>query len=399
MQKDEFLTLMTPEALALLDEIHYDHKDDVVATVSRLRAAGHSAALVAAVLSQAKLRRRAESKFGEFAKRMLFTEAGLEQATRLRVAALHAGRFHGAGLSSVADLGCGIGTESMAMASLGLKVQAFELDEVTAAIASYNLAGFENVRVQQNDVTNVSVADFDGLFFDPARRELGATKRERTVRKFNPSDYSPNFDWVLEQARKKPTGIKLGPGHPHEAIPVDCEAQWVSVDGDLVECSLWFGSVSRDGIARSALVVGASGTYELTSSTFATNNAPLGALRSYLYEPDAAVIRSHLVAELAQQLEANIFAEGIAYLTSEKPTPNSFSKVYKVIDSIPFDRKQLKAYLRDRGIGVLEIKKRGVDVVPEELRKEMQLKGEGAATIVITRVGDARRVLLVEPVR
>jgi hypothetical protein len=68
-----------------------------------------------------------------------------------------------------------------------------------------------------------------------------------------------------------------------------------------------------------------------------------------------------------------------------------------VLDNLVFDRKKLKAYLREKNIGVLEIKKRGSDVVPEELRKEMQLKGEGAATLIITRVGDAHRVLVCEP--
>jgi hypothetical protein len=70
-----------------------------------------------------------------------------------------------------------------------------------------------------------------------------------------------------------------------------------------------------------------------------------------------------------------------------------------VLDEMAFDRKRLKAYLRERSIGVLEIKKRGADIVPEQLRKEMALKGENAATLIVTRVGDAHRVLVVEPIR
>ena len=141
MNRDDLLQLLTLEGLALLGRVHYDDKADVLKLVSTLRAEGHDPALVAAVLSQAKLRRRAASKFGEFAESMLFTEPGLEQATRLTVAAQHAERFRAAGIKQVADLGCGIGTESMALASLGLNVAAFEIDEVTAAVASYNLGG------------------------------------------------------------------------------------------------------------------------------------------------------------------------------------------------------------------------------------------------------------------
>mgnify|MGYP006184401391 CR=1 FL=1 len=72
---------------------------------------------------------------------------------------------------------------------------------------------------------------------------------------------------------------------------------------------------------------------------------------------------------------------------------------YRVLDNLVFDRKKLKAYLRERDIGVLEIKKRGADITPEELRKQLDPKGKGAATLVVTRVGDAHRVLVCEPIR
>src|SRR5690606_22081237 len=117
MRPEELRVLLSREGLQLLDELPpYESAADVVAIVSRLRAAGHAPELVAAVLTQAKLRGRARAKFGAFAGRMLFTEAGLEQATRLSVAAQHAGRFARAGVARVADLGCGIGGDAMAFA-------------------------------------------------------------------------------------------------------------------------------------------------------------------------------------------------------------------------------------------------------------------------------------------
>jgi hypothetical protein len=63
-----------------------------------------------------------------------------------------------------------------------------------------------------------------------------------------------------------------------------------------------------------------------------------------------------------------------------------------------FDRKKLKAYIKQNNIGVLEIKKRGSDISPEQLRKELSPKGEGAATLIVTRVGDAHRVLVAQPI-
>jgi hypothetical protein len=399
MQRAELFKLFTPEALALLGSIgDLDAKADVLKLVSALRAEGYDPGLVAAVLSQAKLRRRARKKFGDFTDGMLFTEDGLEQASRLQAAALHAGRFRGAGITQVADLGCGLGAESMAMGAIDLNVRAFEIDEITAALAVFNLGAFENVEVEQADITTLDLSQFEALFFDPARRELDG-KGERAARKFDPAQFAPNFDWVLAQARTKPTGIKVGPGHPHEAIPHDAEAQWLSIDGDLVELGLWFGAVKRPKVARAATVVNSTGRHEIVSETFESEPADVSALGQFIYEPDNAVVRSHLIADLARQVGATLISREIAYLSSEVEINSPLMRGFRVLDEMAFDRKKLKAYLRDRNIGTLEIKKRGVDVVPEQLRKEMSLKGEIAATLILTRVGDDHRALLAEPLR
>ena len=397
MDRTEFAKLFTPEALALLNAIgDLDAKADVLKLVSALRAEGYDPGLVAAVLSQAKLRRRARKKFGDFTDGMLFTEDGLEQASRLQAAALHAGRFRGAGISQVADLGCGLGAESMAMGAIDLNVRAFEIDEVTAALAVFNLGAFDNVEVEQADITTLDLSQFEALFFDPARRELDG-KGERAARKFDPAQFSPNFNWVLEQARTKPTGIKLGPGHPHEAIAQEAEAQWLSIDGDLVELALWFGEVKRLKVARAATVVNSTGRHEIVSETFESEPADVSALKQFIYEPDNAVVRSHLIADLAREVGASLISREIAYLSSDREIDSPMMRGFRVIDEMAFDRKKLKAYLREQNIGTLEIKKRGVDVVPEQLRKEMSLKGEIAATLILTRVGDDHRALIAQP--
>ena len=111
------------------------------------------------------------------------------------------------------------------------------------------------------------------------------------------------------------------------------------------------------------------------------------------------MIRSHLIGELAEKLHAHLFSAEIAYLTSDAEIRSPWVKGYRVLDNLTFDRKKLKAYLREREIGILEIKKRGADITPEQLRKELAPKGKGAATLFVTRVGDAHRVLICEPLK
>jgi hypothetical protein len=161
---------------------------------------------------------------------------------------------------------------------------------------------------------------------------------------------------------------------------------------------LWFGSLKRESIARSALLVTVDGQHEITSPKTESPNAPLGELGKYVYEPDNSLIRSRLISDFAAPLGLQIISPDIAYLTSDDKISSPWMRGYEVIDNLVFDRKQLKAYVKKNGIGILEIKKRGSDISPEELRRELSPKGEGAATLVVTRVGDAHRVLVTQPI-
>jgi hypothetical protein len=391
MDVAELRELLSPEGLRLLDEVGpVDSTADVVRIVSRLRDAGHSGALVAAVLGQARLRSKAVPKFGDFASRMLFTPEGLEQATRLRVAALHAGRFEDAGVDVVADLGCGIGSDAMAFAALDLAVLAIERDELTAAVASYNLAPFPSARVELGDAENADLAAVGGVWLDPARREGGK-------RLDDPARWSPSLAWAFRIARDQPTGIKLGPGLDRGLIPEECEAQWISVDREVVELVLWFGAVARDGIGRAALVLSDEGGAELTGDGD-SEDAEAGPLGRYLLEPDGAVIRARLIGDLARRVGGRMIDPTIAWITTDEAPGTPFGQAFEVLERFPLDVKTLKRELAARDIGVLEVKKRGVDVDPAAFRTRLGLKGSHSATLILTRIAGERVALLAERV-
>jgi len=390
MDVSELRELLSVEGLRLLDKIPaWESKDDVLRVVSELRKAGHSPALVAAVVSQAKLRARGTAKFGAFASRMLFTEAGLEQATRLRVAALHAGRFRDAGLSHIVDLGCGIGADALALASLDLTVTAVELDEATAAVAAYNLAPWPSASVLNADALDVDLAPFDGVWLDPARRSAS------TRRLSDPADWTPSLDFAFGVGATKPTGVKLGPGIDRDLIPDGAEAQWISVDRDVVELGLWFGAVARPGVARAALVIGEHGSAELTAAAD-SEDAGVGELGEFLYEPDGTVIRARLIGDLARDLGGSMLDPQIAWITADAAAATPFAQGFRVSETFSYDERKLKQALAARGIGTLEIKKRGIDVDPAQLRKKLALKGDRSATLILTRVAGKRVAILAD---
>jgi SAM-dependent methyltransferase len=389
METLELMELLSPEGLRLLDSLPaFTSTDDVVRSVAQLRKAGHGPGLVAAVLSQSRLRARARAKFGPFADRMLFTEAGLEQATRLQVAAQHAGRFQRAGVAWVADLGCGIGADALAIAALDIEVTGVERDEVTAAIASFNLAPWSNARIENEDVTEYDLAGVDGIYLDPARRNASR-------RLSNPADWSPSLDFAFGLAKRFPTGIKLGPGIDRDLIPDHAEAQWVSVGREVVEVGLWFGALARPGITRAALIVSDAGTAELTAEAD-SDDAEVGALGEYLYEPDGAVIRARLIGNLVRSVGGRMLDRSIAYFTADEAIATPFATGFRITETFPFDEKVIKRELASRRIGTLEIKKRGMDVDPAQLRTKLSLKGPGSATLILTRAGGKRLALLAE---
>jgi len=387
MEQAELTALLTAQGLRMVDEIGpLATTGDVAAAVSRLRGAGHSPDLVSAVVGQANLRVRAAAKFGPFADRMLFTRAGLEQATRLEIAARHAARFRDAGLTRVADLGCGIGGDALGFAGIGLDVVAVDADETTAALAAYNLAPFgEAATVRHGLAEDVDLAGVDAVWLDPARRTAGHSETSRT----RPEDWSPSLDWVFDLAARMPVGVKLGPGLDRGLIPDDVEAQWISVDGSTIELVLWSGALRREGVRRSALVVRAGAAHEITAASDA-DDEPVRDLGALVHEPEGAVIRARLIGDVARELQAGMLGEGIAYLTSDAALTSPFVQSFRVREAMPLKVPTINAALRSNGIGTLEIKKRGVDVDPAQFRRKLTLKGDASATLILTRVGEGK---------
>ncbi|WP_186760558.1 class I SAM-dependent methyltransferase [Arthrobacter alpinus] len=401
MSTDAISPLLTVAGWELLASLGPYKESESLKLNETLRKAGHTPELVAAALTQARLRAKAEAKFGEFAHQMLFTQAGLEQATRLSIAALHAQRFTTASITSVADLGCGIGADSLAMASLDIIVTAVEMDEITAACTTVNLMPFPHANVICGRAEDTNLDGIEGVWLDPARR---TTNTSGTTRLFDPEAFSPPLSFVEKLADSgRAVGVKMGPGIPHDAVPATAEAQWISVNGDVVEAGLYFNALARPGIRRAALVVGAHGMNELTSAIVydpAHQDVQLGPIAGYLYEPDGAVIRAGLVADLARTMGAHLIDEHIAYLCSEQPAQTPFARGYKVLEVKPFNIKALKAWVKANRIGVLDIKKRGISTTPEEVRRQLLTgsgKGPNKATLILTRIGDDRIAVVVEP--
>lgn len=385
MDLTAFDRLLTERGRALLAELAAGSQAaDPLAAATRLRAR-YPAELVATALTQDRLRRKARAKFGERAADLYFTEAGYEQSTRREVARLRAERFTAAGVRRVADLCCGIGGDALAFAEAGIEVLAVDRDPVTCAVARANAAALglaDRVQVVCADVAEVSLDGCDAVFLDPARR----AERGRV---FDPASYSPPWSFAVGLAERVPAaGFKVAPGIPHDAVPAAAEAEWVSDGGDVKEAGIYFGPL-RTATRRATLL---PGPHSLAADSDSLHDPVPGEIGQYLYEPDGAVIRARLLGDLADLLDARTLDPTIAYLTSDKPAATPYATGYEITDVLPFTVKKLRAFVAERGYGTLTIKKRGADVDPEALRRQLLRGPSGssgpkthAATLVITR--------------
>ncbi|MGN6686450.1 MAG: THUMP-like domain-containing protein [Actinomycetales bacterium] len=358
---------------------------DPLSLVTALRRT-HPPELAAALAEQVLLRPRARRKLGPLAESLLVTGPGLEQMTRPTVAAHRAARLARSlpDAAIIADLGCGLGGELLALARSGLRVLGAELDEVTALVAAVNVTRLGlayRAAVTRCDVTALPGAlrspNVAAVVADPARR----TASGRRV--FDPDAYTPPWPWVLDLLGGVAC-VKVAPGLPHELVPEGCEAEWVSDDGDLVEAALWSPALAT---ARHRATLLPSGD-TLTDADDPGPQDPVATLR-YLYEPDPSALRAGLVTAVGALLGARQLHPEIAYLTSDHLVASRWARAWEVEAVLPLSEKLLRQELRARGVGVLTVKKRGVGVDPETFRKRMRLSGDNEATIVITRLAPA----------
>lgn len=427
MDVETVAVLRTPDGLsALATATALVPGGDPLAAASALRDRGVPSGLAAAALTQATLRLRAAGKFGADAGVMLFTRDGLEQATRAPVAARRARRLVAAGVTDLVDLGCGLGADTIACARAGIRVTAVDADPLTAALAGANVAALglaDRVTVIEARAEDLDTGTAGAAFCDPARRRGGN-------RVFDPASFAPSWDFVTGLIARVPrTVVKLAPGIDHALLPPGAEAQWVSVGGEVVEAALWCGPLAevprRATLIREApaggdptggvLIGGVPAAGDPTASDPTAGDpgggavaveltgtgraeAPVGPVGPYLYDPDGAVLRAHLVAEFAARVGGRIADPTIAYVYADAAIPTPFARCYAVGAAMPFSLKRLRAALRERGVGRLTVKKRGSALVPEQLRRDLRLSGPNEATIVLTRVAGAQTVLLCQPV-
>jgi hypothetical protein len=167
----------------------------------------------------------------------------------------------------------------------------------------------------------------------------------------------------------------------------------VSLHGDVKEAVLWGGAVRR-GAQRTATLLPSGAT--LTDAPVPSPQVrPPG---RFLLEPDGAVVRAHLVAQVADRVGGWLLDATIAYVAADEVVPTHFGRWYQVLEWLPFGLKPLRERLRAHDAGALVVKKRGTAVEPETLRRQLKLTGSREVTVILSRAAGRQIAMIAQPV-
>jgi hypothetical protein len=323
----------------------------------------------AALVETTLLRRRAAAKFAD-PSGWLFTDEALQQATAEPVAAHRARRLAGA---DVHDATCSIGTELAALRNSASSVVGSDIDPVRLAMARHNVADVDLCRADAlRPITRDTV-----VLVDPARRSGGR-------RRFDPRDYTPALDGLLNAYRSRELVVKVAPGIDFDELSrlgFHGEIEVTSLAGSVREACLWSVGLAENGVTRRATMLD-TGEGVTDADPDECMVAPAG---RWIVDPDGAVVRAGLVRHYAARHRLWQLDPDIAYLSGDQLPDNV--RGFEVLEELNFSERRLRQALSARDVGVVEILVRGVGVDPDALRARLRLRGSQPVSVVIARIG------------
>lgn len=332
---------------------------------ARARFGERSAVLVETTL----LRRKAATKLSA-ATGWLFTDEALQQATAEPVARHRSRRLAGA---RVHDATCSIGTELAALRDSVAVLVGSDLDPVRLAMARHNVADVDLCRADAlHPISRDAV-----VVLDPARRSGGR-------RRFDPRDYTPALDALLDAYRERDLVVKCSPGIDFAALAglgFTGEIEVTSLAGSVREACLWSAGLAAPGVTRRATMLDTG--EEITDAD--PDDCAVAPVGRWIVDPDGAVVRAGLVRHYASRHGLWQLDPDIAYLSGDR-LPEGV-RGFEVLDELGYGERRLRQALSAREVGSAEILVRGVDVDPDALRSRLRLRGRQSASIVIARIG------------
>jgi hypothetical protein len=345
-----------------------------------------------AMLRLALARRKAAGKFPE-SERLWLDPVRAEQATHQLVANHKAKRFKGL---HVADICCGLGGDSLALARLAGGVVSVDMSRDALRRLQFNvevLGQESQILLVQGDAERDLVCSTFAIHIDPDRRPGGGGGRPS----FSLDGCRPGLATLLKYMKRHESGaIKLSPGSDFQRLEKEArrlgirtETEVISLGGECKEATVWFGGLAGSRERRATILPDAIAFESEMQSVDCKRDQALPKPGVWLMELDAAIVRAGLAHAFAERHSLETMTDDAAWLFSNQLRPElaGFGTYFQVFDSCAADRRAIRQMMWRLGWLTAVVKSRG-RLSSAEIQKwlEKQPDGVTAETLIVITV-------------
>lgn len=351
------------------------------------------------VFQQIASRQKAAKKLPTYVNNPLVvfpSAVSVEQTSSEATASFKAGLVSG---ESLLDITGGLGIDSLYFSKHVKQVTHCELSEALSIFAAHNfkVLGANNISCQHvNGLAHLFNNDkqYDWIYIDPARRDTANQKV------FNLSDCEPDVtlfqDDIFSRARN--VLVKTSPMLDIAAGLRDfknvAEIYIVAVKNEVKELLWILKSVAPDSPQIFAVNLSADGICLEKVETNTDFVRLAESLNGYLYEPNAALMKSGAVNYLSKKYEVAKLAE-FSHLFVSEELRDFPGRRFKIKEVFPYQKKYYPHWQSKK----MNISTRNFFETPEVLRKKFKIKDGGDIyTFFTTSLVHGKVVILCEKV-
>ena len=297
--------------------------------------------------------------------------------------------------NSLLDLTGGMGIDSMFFASRFEQVICCEKNEELAQLTRHNISqlGLDHVELIHADgldVLKTASTPFDCIYIDPSRRSEG----KRLVRL---EDYEPNILDALDLLLKKSkvlmikTSPMLDIDQALKRLQSVSECHVLAVRNEVKEL-VWIVRPGYDKEARlKAINIKDSehSLFEFTRLEEQETSVEYSKPLSYLYEPNAAILKAGGFKSVAQRYDVQKLAASSHLYTSEKKIDFP-GRMFQIKDVLEFS----KNWNKEIGIAKANITTRNFGLSVAQIRTRFRIADGGDIYLFFTTLADGKKVII-----
>jgi len=302
---------------------------------------------------------------------------------------------------SVCDLTGGLGVDTYFFSQKAENVRYVERSKTCFDIAMYNFAQLQVKNIHgfnvDAEIMLKTMQSVDIIYIDPSRREEG------NHRVFALSDCEPDLTKILPLILSKTSKLiaKLSPmldiWHTLNLLPQTTEIHILSVRN---ECKELLFVIQRDDESLNPEIYcinfAADGTEQsfrfMLSDEKSTDCAITKSLQTYLYEPNASILKAGAYKQVANQFEIEKIHQHSHLYTSDNLIPAFPGRIFQVQDVFPFSSKRCKTI--HRTIPQANVSTRNFPLTVSELRQRTRIADGGDCYLFATTLAGEKRVII-----